>query len=527
MKNPMRKPRAFLLSIVILLAPAASLAQPDGAADAQAPGFGLAEARHLLNRAAFGAPPGEIRAFQALGARKAVKLLLSGGSAPSVPGEDFAPHVKGRPGKKALGRLSESKRRELIGRYFKEDRAQYAQFRAWWIEEMIETEHPLKEKMALFWHGYFTSAQKEVRNSYLMVQQNELFREFALGNFRTLLTRVARDPAMLSYLDNDQNRKGNPNENFARELMELFTLGVGNYTENDIKEAARAFTGWTFQKHDFRFQHRMHDSGEKTVLGETGRLGGEQVIQILLRQEAAPRFLSRKILGYFAGPYVSESMVDRYARLLRQHNWELKPVIRKLFTDPEFYGPEIMGSRILGPVEYVVGICRRLEETPPGIFLAPAAEFLGQSLLNPPNVKGWEGGDAWITTATFLQRGNIASWIIEGFDAQKIRTDLLGENRASPAPGSSQGMQIAPGTKWHPTERIRWLLPAKVDSAEMLVDVLCDRFLGVQVTDEARRSLLGLFNERENVAGKFRLPPEPWLKRLVRLILSLPEAQLG
>lgn len=529
--------------------------------------FGLREAEHLLNRAGFGGKPEEIQALANLGLRGAVQALLRGRFSPdpeskrSRAPERVSPTWQGyKPEPARLKALPEKERRKLITQFKKQDTAQHVRFRGWWIEEMIGTRDVLGEKMALFWHGYFTSSQRDVRDSYQMIRQIQLYRDAGRSNFRTLIHRVAKDPAMLAYLDNDQNRKRKPNENFARELMELFTLGPGHYTEEDIKQAARAFTGWTSRNNKFFLDQRVHDRGPKVVLGNRGRFGGEDVIDLLLAEEAAPRFLATRLLGTFVGPNVPDSMVVRYGELLRKHQWALKPVLGTLFTDPEFYAPEIVGSKILSPVEYLVGICRRYGEHPPGAFLASAASLLGQSLLNPPNVKGWEGGEAWITTSTFLQRGNLAAHLIEGFDPERIHDDLRGSPSAEEDPleamekksgalprgkGSSRsglGGKRLPSSvrlRWAPKERVRWLLSEEERSSkEAVVDALCDRFLGVTVTEEARASLLLLFQaptetrdlkggQNETSAPGFVLPDEAWLKRLVRLILSLPEAQLG
>jgi len=539
----MRDRLTFLaLPILCLMAPAVQAAPADKVAPAnRAVRFSSLEAEHLINRAGFGGRPEEIEALVNAGLPAAVKIVLEGRPASTSNTRTFVASPRNR---EALKGLTDDERRAAINRIRREDRKQHDEFRAYWITEMATSDHPLQEKMALFWHGYFTSSQRDVRNSAHMIQQIELFREEGLGNYRDLVHAVAKDPAMLAYLDNDQNRKGRPNENFARELLELFTLGVGNYTEQDIKEAARAFTGWTHRDGEYVLVRRLHDGGKKHVLGHTGNFGGEEVIDIALSQPAAPRFLARRLLGYLVGPGLTDEMIEDYAGLLREHDWELRPVLTALFSDPRFYDGEIIGSRILGPVEYLVAICRRLGDAPPGAFLAQAADGLGQSLLNPPDVKGWDGGEAWITTSSFLLRANVAAYLIEGFDASRIRKDFSPEPMNPDSEMTMEGagedgsavvlaaarrrLPIPAGVRWTPSERIRWLLTEEqTRSPEGVVDALCDRFLGVPVTPEARASLLTLMKEYQDEDGAFTLPSEAWLGRLVHIVLSLPEAHLG
>ena len=339
---------------------------------------------------------------------------------------------------------------------------------------------------------------------------------------------------MLEYLDNNKNRKGAPNENFAREVMELFTLGAGNYGEADIKEAARAFTGWTARGNRFVFVRRVHDGGIKTILGKKGRFDGTEALDIMLARPEASTFVAERLLRYFVGPELPRGMVARYGRLLRRNAWELAPVLSTLFTDPDFYRPEVMGSRILGPVEFLVGICRRLGETPGGQVLAGFADQLGQTLLDPPNVKGWEGGEAWITTATFLQRGNLAGYLVAGFSPRRILEDFsdgdvrkMGPEERRATMREMRGMLGRGGRRmqWSPESRLGdFVAAAGAASPEQIVDLLCDRFLGVTVTEESRLSLISLLRDATTPE---RAPSEAALQRVVHVILSLPEAQLG
>jgi len=501
-------------------------------------GFTRAEATHLLNRAGFGGTSEQIDELVRMGRSRAVRRLLDGppgyGGANDLP--PFEVTLDERPDRTVFMGLTPDERRKKAQEYRRADRQQLERFRSWWIDRMVKTEHPLVEKMVLFWHGHFTSSYRDVRNSYHMILQNELFRKHALGNFGELLHAVARDPAMLEYLDNNRNRKGKPNENFAREVMELFTLGIGNYTEKDIKEAARAFTGWTFRGNEFVVRRGQHDSGKKTVLGRTGRLDGTDVLDLLLDHPAAGRRMAGRLIGYFVGPDAPKGMVKRYARLLRRYRWNLKPVLAALFNDREFYREEVMCSRIMGPVEFVVSLSRRLGVKPPPPYLVQSAALLGQSLLDPPNVKGWEGGAAWITTSTLLLRGNLASYLVTGISPGRMRRDFTGEGGAGmTAMQRITGLgRMIPriggrGGRWSPGLRIKTVIAAAgAETPEAIVDCLAACYLAVPLTDEARASLIAFCREAGTRASEeFRVPTEYRLKRMVRILLSLPEAQLN
>jgi uncharacterized protein (DUF1800 family) len=488
------------------------------------------EAEHLLNRAAFGGTPEEIAELVALGREAAVDRLLAVAesdaravAARPTPAVDVRAEARRRV--REEGRtLSPESRRALLNEARQADGRQLLRYRDEWVGRMITAEYPVAEKVALFWAGHFTSSQRDVKNSALMIRQAETLRRGALGSFRTLLYDVARDPAMLAYLDNDDNRKRAPNENFAREVMELFTLGEGRYTEVDVKEAARAFTGWRSEGGAFVLDPRQHDFGEKTVLGRTGRFGGDDVLEILLASEDAPRFVASRLLAFFVTPDPRPDLVLRYADALRKHDWRLRPVLRELFLDPAFYAEDVKFGRILGPVEFGVAVARKFPGVkPPARLVATAADALGQSLFAPPNVKGWEGGEAWINTASALQRGNLALAMIEGLDAvpgdvfRRPSADLLG------------AYDRAPFT-WKPTFEIgAWLESLGVTTPEGAVDALCERFLSGPVSAESRATLIA-YVRNATVDGRFvvRGPvSERAHRRLLHLVLSLPEAQLG
>ena len=390
-----------LFLAALLLAPALALAgTPLGAADA----------RHLLERTGFGATPTEIREYSALTREAAVDRLLAGArrdavlAPPALVHEPFTPYYK-------LREMSTEERMANTRTVFR----QAFELRTWWLREMLTTPSPLTERMTLFWHGHFATSQQKVRWNGLMYRQNALLRREALGNFGTLLAGIARDPAMLVYLDNAGSRREAPNENFARELMELFTLGEGHYGERDVKEAARAFTGWSLDREtgEYTFRRVWHDAGEKTVLGRTGRLGGEDVIAVLLAHPRTAEFIAGKLWLELVSPTPEPAEVRRLAAVFREARYEVKPLLRAMLLAPAFWAAENRASLIKSPVDLVVGTMRthgmRPMDLRPAVFACAA---LGQNLMSPPNVKGWPGGEAWINSSTLLGR---KQWLERAF----------------------------------------------------------------------------------------------------------------
>lgn len=272
-----------------------------------------------------------------------------------------------------------------------------------WLTEMINSEAQLREKMSLFWHGHFAC---RVVNIYFQQQLLNVIRENALGNFGDLLREVSKSPAMLSFLNNQQNRKQHPNENFAREVMELFTMGRGNYTETDIREAARAYTGWGFNvKGEFVNRPFVHDTGSKTFLGKTGNFDGDDIIDIILEQKATARFITAKIYKYFVNENVDEQKVEHLAQKFYRDNYNLQKLMNEIFLSDWFYEEKNIGTRIKSPVELIVGVRRLI----PMELQKPEAQLLfqrvlGQVLFYPPNVAGWPGGKNWIDSSALMFR---------------------------------------------------------------------------------------------------------------------------
>ena len=294
--------------------------------------------------------------------------------------------------------------------------------RAWILMRMLRGGHQLREKMALFWHGHFATSLTKVRDLGWMTRQYRIFLEHGLGDFPVLLDNVARDPAMIRWLDNETNRKGSPNENYAREVLELFTLGVGNYTEKDIQEAARAFSGWHIMREEFHFSPSLHDGGEKTVLGQRGKWGGDDVQRIALEQPACGRFLASKLLRFFVTPDPDEAVVNALGDAMRAEQYSIAKTMRRIFRSRLFFAPETRGALVKSPIEFVVGSARALEAKKTDAKAAvPLLRTMGQDLLAPPNVKGWPGDRAWINTATWLNRVRAARAIGQQANPRSLR----------------------------------------------------------------------------------------------------------
>ena len=272
-----------------------------------------------------------------------------------------------------------------------------------WLNEMVHSESQLREKLSLFWHGHFAS-----RNLNILYQQQLLdaIRRNALGNFGTLLKEVSRSAAMINFLNNNQNRKDHPNENFAREVMELFTMGRGNYTENDIKEAARAFTGWGANvKGEFVFRQQFHDFGQKTVLGKSGNLDGDAVLDILLEQKQTARYITTKLYRYFVNEQVDADKIEWLSGRFYQSNYDLSALMQDIFTSDWFFSEKNIGTRIKSPIELIVGIRRIIPmELQNEEVQLLVQRLLGQVLMYPPNVAGWPGGKSWIDSSSLMFR---------------------------------------------------------------------------------------------------------------------------
>jgi hypothetical protein len=359
--------------------------------------------------------------------------------------------------------------------------------KTWWLYRMRYSANPLREKMTLLWHNHFATSNAKVNHVGRMARQNDLLREHALGDFRVLLHGIARDPAMLIWLDGNANRKRHPNENFAREVMELFSLGVGNYTERDIQEAARAFTGWHVRDGEFWFNQLQHDAGEKTVFGKTGRFDGGDVIELCLAHPACSRFLAFKLLRTFVIHDPAADLIESVAGVIRRHEFHMRSVLRELFTSQAFFAPEHRRTLFKSPLEFVLGALRGAGgsvQWPPVVALLAD---LGQNVFEPPSVKGWDGGRLWINTSTLLKRANFA--------AEFCFSEKFGKP------------DLAPWT-------------ALAGDAETLIRRCLDVFLGGDAEDgRLAEDLKSLWNTLEG-------DPVHRLRALISTVMTLPEYQL-
>ncbi|HEX2533692.1 MAG TPA: DUF1800 domain-containing protein [Chitinophagaceae bacterium] len=367
--------------------------------------------QHLLWRAGFGPSAGQLPGLRQSNPAELYRSLQQAAAAPPQPLDAIDSELKAlvmsaqEPGMPRRN-LDEAERRMVMVK----QRESIRNLNLRWLGEMVHGKAQLREKMAFFWHGHFTA-----RNNNVFFQQQllEIIRRNALGSFRTLLHETAKSAAILNFLNAQQNRKGHPNENFAREVMELFTLGRGHYSEQDIREAARAFTGWSADRRGvFQFRPFQHDDGVKTLFGKTGKLTGEEVLDLLLEQRATARFITARIFRFFVAEKENREVVDRLAKRFYESDYDISGLMQSIFTSSWFYDPQYIGNRIKSPVELLAGLQRmlpmRLEDEEPMLLLQ---RLLGQTLFYPPNVAGWPGGRAWIDSSTLMVRLRIPQLI--------------------------------------------------------------------------------------------------------------------
>jgi uncharacterized protein (DUF1800 family) len=362
----------------------------------------LRKAAHLHRRAGFGSSWSELQRDLKAGPRESVDRLLK-------------PRTQTEEEKDALAALRQGLLESGDGERLK----------AWWLYRILWDPDPLREKLTLFWHGHFATSNRKVQSIGLMLQQNELLRKLALDDFAPLLKAMVTDPAMLIWLDGAGSKKQKPNENFAREFLELFTVGIGHYTEKDIREAARAFTGWTRTQRNFgstgtfQFNPALFDDGQKTFLKQTGAWKPADIVRITLEQPACAEFLCRKLYRFFVNEAKEPTaeLLKPLAEELRTHKYSIRHVLGIILRSQHFYSAAAVRQRIKCPIEYSAGLLRMLE-MPRGdvrlLALAVACDRQGQELFAPPNVKGWDGGRTWINSTTVLERGNWTSDVVWG-----------------------------------------------------------------------------------------------------------------
>ena len=453
------------------------------------------KARHLLFRAGFGGSPEEVSRLHRMGLFAAVDYLVDYHLQPETAGWfDAFPHRRTAPYEH---HLNAAQKAELNQSRVSFRQNQHHRLRRAWLRRMAETKRPLQEKLALFWHGHFACSFLAGEDSYAMWRQNEMFRHRASENFGALLNGIAHDPAMIRYLDNHVNFKGSGNENLGREILELFSMGEGQgYTEKDLAEAARALTGYNFEYHNgqFKFVASRHDTGEKTLFGQKGNFGGDELVSLILQQPATSRYITGKLFRFFVHDNPDKGAVEQMAHVLRSHQYEMKPMLRNLFRSEEFFSERSMGTHIKSPVELMISAIRTLKLTNVDFAsIDGTVSNLGQRLLEPPNVAGWEGGRAWVDASSLLQRYNVMAKLVA------------------------------------PVDLVAWLQESGNADPAVVVDSLARALLCVPLSKPKRQELiayLGPLPPPEQWAGK-RNEINTRLRAVLVALVSLPEYQLA
>jgi uncharacterized protein (DUF1800 family) len=433
---------------------------------------------HLLRRAGFGATEAELDQYTQLGLAGAVDRLLNPEQV-----DDSATDLLLAP---LAAELGDPKKIEAAKFY--------------WFNRMLYTQRPLQEKLTLFWHNHFATANSKVGNSVLMQQQIQLLRTYGFGNFETLLQKVTRDPATLIWLDNRLNRKGAPNENYAREVQELFTVGIGNYTEQDIHEAARAFTGHTLDKNlNYVFNPAQHDAGVKTFQGQTGNFDADDILGILVRNPATARYITTKLFSFFVYDSPDAPIIDRLAFTFVSTNFDIRSVLRDIFSGPEFLSPQAFHGQLKQPVDYVIGSLKSLNVQNIGPDVTQVLRRMGQDLLNPPDVSGWKYGPGWINSTTLFERFNWGNRLSSGRDS----------------------------TKPYFSDTAAQIQAHAISSPDELVDYYLGLFVDGDTTPEARQALIDYLNAPTSLALDDGGALDLKARGLVHLALATPTYQLA
>ncbi len=493
------------------------------------------EAAHLLNRAGFGGSPSDIKSFHALGREKAVDSLISPTepldafplpewSTDEVALADMSARLEQRKTvRQAMRDLSpeaaEKIKREATKENQMEDRQRTLEMQGWWFRRMHKTAAPLREKMTLFWHDHFATSIQKVKQPVLLIRQNELFRKNAFGSSKDLTQAILMDPAMMLYLDTQSSKKGMPNENFAREVMELFTLGEGNYTEQDIRESARALTGYQLNRANGKVFHnkRQWDSTDKTVFGKTGPFTGKDIINLIFEKKESARFMSKKLWEFFVYENPPKGALDALSDSFQKSNFQTGPLLREIFLSKEFYAEASIRSQIKSPVQYLIGLLKQLEiANPPAGFPINAEQQLGQVLFMPPNVAGWDWGQAWINTNTLLTRYNLAGFLTKGAG----QTDQPMTNGKMKTPSMVQGPKRM-GRGWQGPDYDKITPRSLREVPTDLVDSLIFRFFQGPLPDKARKPFIEYAETKKGVIFTNKETAE-----LCHLILSTPYYQL-
>lgn len=483
--------------------------------------FTPAAARHLLERSGFGGSPVDIAETAKLGLTKAVRkaVRFQETDASALPEPELDPDVMRPPTAEERQAFVKARRsgdedaqdafRRARLKARGDDRKMHAALQRWWLTRMFDTPRVSEEKLVLLWHSHFATRHRDVRDAYLMWTQQQTFRQHANGSFADLAAAMVRDPAMIIFLNNDRNISRRPNENLAREFMELFTLGEGQYSEDDIKQAARALTGYHRQDNDFVFRRLAHDGGEKTILGQTDDFDGDSFVELLLRHKATSRFIALKLYRHYVADvpeYLSDvpadhaKAVEALAEELLKNKYELTPTLETLFASEMFFDAGNQGNKIKSPAHLIAGTARNCETPHRGVeHLVNLLGLMGQDLFEPPSVAGWDGGRAWINTSTLFDRQNACVYLLTGKDPR--RNWKVSDLRYDPTP-------LLEG------------LPDDKRTPDGIVNHLCDAMLGERVGADRRASLVTFMKDRDG-----GVTPST-LTALLVLITAMPEYQL-
>ena len=610
----LRAPNRFaclaITGIALALLSSASTAQLAGLASWQddlAPitnsDWNYETAAHLLERAGFGGTPAQIEALAVLSPKAAVNSLVNFDSANNrhlqafkhsgIHDAGLEPFPPSRPATTELAKETgealgvrvkpEGNRRlqPVVNKFFywlRASRLETNRVAYWWADRMVASNNPLQEKMALFWHGHYAINESKVRDYRKLLNELELFHEMGTGSFRDLMVAVAQDPAMLSFLDAGVNLKGAPNENFAREIMELFTMGVGNYSETDIREAARAFTGWNYVDLNFVINEDQHDNDIKNFLGHSGNFDGVEIIDLIMEQPVTAEYIASKIYRFFVREELSQALAEELGNTLRDADYDVATLLASIFISKDFYSAPSVGSQIKSPVQLAVSTYRKLGlESAPGVpDFNRATGALSQTLFRPPTVAGWAGGRSWMTPGLLLERGNFARDVlfpdinfvppdrVNGSSeirsvADRIRQGLDITSATQPSSlgeggimaesnmladrdeefntryGSFRGWQMAierviPIPRHTARLNLSKMLDERgVENTSEAVDYLLARFMRVQPDKSTRSMLISFLDEDLGTTSitEAQSYMEDSLRLVLHLIMSQPEFQLG
>ncbi len=451
--------------------------------------------RHLLRRTSFVAAPADVERFRSVPLDQVVDMLLDASGIDDSAAES----------KVAALSYATDKPADVIGT---------------WVARLVATERPMVERMTLFWHGLLTSGLSKTgaKRAGLMLTQNQFLRDHAFDRFDVLLKGIVRDPAMMLWLDLATSKKGRANENYARELMELFTLGAGNYSEQDVRESARAHTGYSLQGGaTFVFRPAQHDDGEKTFLGETGAFDADSIVDTILKQDAAPAHFAGRLFEAFAYPSPAPDVIAPIADVARTTNFDTKQVLRAVLTSEPFYSATAYRAIVKSPAEFTIGAARLLDVQIDARLLAQAMRVMGQTLFDPPNVAGWPGGSTWLGTSTWFARVNAAAQLVNGGAFEEGKTI-----RAAKA--KKQGATRAPNIAAADLSAVFPTLPASADDA---IDQAASVMVDGRISAEAQTTLREYLDEGNSFATLARATQEERLRGLVALLLASPEYQLS